>query len=271
MNKRNIKFISSIALLLVAYIPTIAWMLDRWIEKESYYGHGFLIPLVSLAIIWQRRGLLANIKKSPDLTGMWIVTAALLVHIAAAALKVYFISGFSFVVVIYGLVIFFFGKETARNLTFPIWFLLAMIPLPLVWISGLTVQLKLFATHISTFLLNKMGFPSVCQGNIIIMPNSRILIEAPCSGLRSLISLLTLGMIFAYAMKGPLWKKSTLFLSSVPIAMTTNIVRILLLSTVNDLYGERIAMGFVHDASGFVVFGLAFAMLYGVGNILKGK
>jgi len=278
MNKRIIKFISCIALLLVAYIPTIAWMLERWLEKESYYGHGLLIPLVSLFIAWQRRESLRKIIEDRKwkiedgkwtMGGLWIVIAALLIHMVCAALKVYFVSGFSFVIALYGLIMFFFGREVVRKVTFPIFFLFTMIPLPLVWISGLTVQLKLFATHVSTFLLNRIGFPSVYNGNLIIMPNSRILIEAPCSGLRSLISLLTLGILFAYMLKGSLIRKILLFLSSIPIAMVTNIARILLLAMVNDLYGEKITMGFVHDASGFMVFGLAFAMLMGAGKLLE--
>lgn len=267
------KFVSCVALLLVAYIPTIAWILERWFEKESYYGHGVLIPFVSLFIVWQRREILRKTieDKKWTMNGLWIVTAALLIHMPCAALRVGFVSGFTFVFALYGLILFFFGKEMTRKLTFPIFFLFTMIPLPLVWISGLTVQLKLFATHISTILLNVIGFPCVSQGNLILMPNSRILIEAPCSGLRSLISLLTLGLLFAYMLKGTLIRKILLFLSSIPIAIATNIVRILFLATVNDLYGEKIAMGFVHDASGFMVFALAFAMLMGVGKLLEPK
>lgn len=273
MNKQVTKFITCIALLLVAYLPTFAWMVDRWMEKESYYGHGFLIPIVSLFLIWQRREILRGTKDDGRGTkiGLWVIGCGLLVHIACAALRVYFVSGFSFILVLCGLILFFFGREMLRKLTFPLFFLLTMIPLPLVLIGNLTVRLKLFATEAATFILNRIGFPSVHDANVIIMPHSHIVIEAPCSGLRSLISLLTLGLVFAYAMKISLLKKAALFLSSIPIAIATNIIRILLLATVNDLYGEKVAMGFIHDASGFLVFGIAFAMLYGVGNALKGE
>jgi exosortase len=281
--KTMIKFASCVALLLIAYIPTILWMLDRWFEKESYYGHGFLIPLVSLFIAWQRRGLLRRTWDEGRGTrdegrrtngwglGVGVVAVGLLVHIVCAGLKVYFISGFSFVFVFYGLILFFFGKDMTRKLTFPIFFLFAMVPLPLVMVSNLTVQLKLFAAQCATFILNRIGFPSVRDGSTIIMPNSYIAVEAPCSGLRSLISLLTLGLIFAYAMKMSYLKKAVLFLSSVPIALGTNIMRILLLAAVNDLYGEKVAMGFIHDFSGFLVFAVAFAALLGVGRVLEGR
>ncbi len=103
------------------------------------------------------------------------------------------------------------------------------------------------------------------------MPNSFIAVEAPCSGLRSLVSLLTLGLLFSYAAKISYFKKTVLFLSSVPIALMTNILRILMLAIMNDLYGEKIAMGFFHDFSGYLVFALAFGALIGVLKILEAK
>lgn len=263
------KFSSCLALLIIAYIPTLQWMIERWLEHESYYGHGFLIPIVSLVIAWQRRDALRKIRMAGEAAGLWIVAFCLFIHIICAALRVYFVSGFSFILALYGLILFFFGKEIARNLIFPVFFLLTMIPLPLVLIGNLTVKLKLFAAQVATIILNHIGFPSIRDGSIIRMPNSFIAVEAPCSGLRSLISLLTLGLLFAYAMKVSHLKKAVLFLSSIPIAMTTNIIRILMLATVNDLYGEKVAMGFFHDFSGFFVFAFAFAGLLGVSKILE--
>jgi exosortase len=143
-----------------------------------------------------------------------------------------------------------------------------MIPLPLVLISNLTVQLKLFVAQASTLILNRIGFPSIREGSIIRMPSSYIAVEAPCSGLRSLISLITLGLLFAYAINGAYWKKMTLFLSSIPIALMTNMIRITTLAVVNDLYGKKIAMGFFHDFSGFFMFGVAFLCLYAVSRLL---
>ena len=272
-NKLNntLKFVSSILLTFVAYLPTLVWMADRWMAKESYYGHGFLIPIVSLFIVWQRKEILKKIEVSSEIIGLWVIVACVITHIICAALKVYFISAFSFVFALYGLILFFFGKKMAHSLIFPIFFLLAMIPLPLVLIGNLTVRMKLFAAEISTFILNRIGFPSVLDGSIIRMPTSYIEIAAPCSGLRSLISLLTLGLLFAYAMKIAYLKKTILFLSSAPIALSSNICRIVMLATVNDLYGEKAAFGFFHDFTGLFVFALAFTGLLGVSKILEPK
>lgn len=262
-NKTSIiKFLSCMALLLIAYLPTLKWMADRWLAKESYYGHGFLIPFISLYVIWQRRDAIKKASISSEFSGLWIAVLAIIVHIICSTLRVYFISGFSLVFVIYGLILFFFGREMMRQLVFPVFFLLTMVPLPLVLISNLTVKLKLFAAQCATFILNHIGFPSIRDGSIIRMPHSYIAVEAPCSGLRSLIALLTLGLLFAFAMKTSYLKKAIVLLSAVPIAIAANMLRIIMIATVNDLYGEKIAMGFFHDFTGFLVFVFAFAGLW---------
>lgn len=269
-NKANIiKFISCVSLLLIAYIPTIKWMIERWTQNESYYSHGFLIPIISLFVAWQRKDAIGKSKVSSEMAGLWIAALGIIIHIICATLRVYFISGFSLVFILYGMVLFFFGREVMRQLVFPIFFLLTMVPLPLVLISNLTVKLKLFAAQCSTFILNHIGFPSIRDGSIIKMPNSYIAVEAPCSGLRSLIALLTLGLLFAFAMKTSYLKKALVLLSAVPIAILANIMRIILLATVNDLYGEKIAMGFFHDFTGFLVFVVAFAGLWVVVRVLE--
>src|SRR3989338_8864754 len=123
MNKNIIKFLICVAILLIAYLPTINWMIERWNAEESYYSHGFLIPLISIFLVWQKKDKLAEAKISSDARGIWLIAAGLLAHIICGILKVGFISGFSLVLVIYGLVLFFFGKEIVRILNFPIFFL----------------------------------------------------------------------------------------------------------------------------------------------------
>jgi len=276
--KNLTKFASCLVLALIAYLPTIGWMINRWSGKESYYSHGFLIPIISLFVIWQRRGALSKsleiasaASRPRNDAGLWIVAACLLAHIVCAALRVYFLSGFTLIPLIYGLVLFFFGKDMVRKLTFPILFLFAMIPLPLAVIGTLTVKLKLLATQLSVIVLNIIGFRCIQDGSVIRMPSSFIEVAAPCSGLRSIISLVTLGLLFAYAMKTSFLKKSILFLSSVPIAIATNVMRITLVAIVNDLYGEKVAMGAFHDFTGYMVFIVAFLGLYGVAQIIGAK
>lgn len=271
-DKNNIiKFAICSALLLIVYIPTLKWMWDRWMAHESYYSHGILIPIVSLFILWQKRSVFSKNLISSSASGLAIIFTGVIIHLVCATLRVYFISGFSFVFVLYGLVLYFFGKKIAKELLFPIFFLLTMVPLPLVLIGNLIVKMKLFAAQIATLILNNIGFPSIRSGSIIKMPNSFIAVEAPCSGLRSLISLLTLGLLFSYFAKVSYVKKFIILAASIPIALISNIIRILLIAIVNDLYGEKIAMGFFHDFTGFLVFVFAFLGLVLVLKLVEGK
>ena len=109
----------ALILLVIAYLPTLNWMINRWSAPESYYGHGFLIPFVSLFLIWRKIKFLKAAKISTEMSGLTVVIIGLLMHIVCAALKIYFISGFSFVIVLYGLVLFCFGKEATRMVLFP--------------------------------------------------------------------------------------------------------------------------------------------------------
>lgn len=266
-----VKFGICFGLAFVAYIPAINWMIERWNEKESYYSHGFLVPLIVLFIIWQKREVLSKIKIRGNIVGLWIIMACLLIHVVCAALRVYFVSGFTLVALIYGMVLFFFGKEMVQKLIFSILFLFTMVPLPLAVIGTLTVKLKLLATQLSVFVLNGIGFRCIQDGSFIRMSSSFLEVAAPCSGLRSIISLLTLGLLFAYFSKTSFFKKSILFLSSIPIAIATNVMRITLVAVVNDLYGGKVAMGVFHDLTGYLVFVVAFVLLYGVSQLLVGS
>ncbi|MBI4436475.1 MAG: exosortase/archaeosortase family protein [Candidatus Omnitrophica bacterium] len=256
-------------LLTFAYFPTIVWMVDRWSAKDSYFGHGFLIPFVSLYLVWRKRKEIATIVPSPSRWGLPLLITGLLVHLVSALIKVYFTSAFSILLTVTGLVLFLWGKKMLRAAAFPIIFLLFMVPFPLVVVGTATVRLKLFAAMCATHVLHAIGFPALQKGHLIYMKNAVVAVEDPCSGLRSLLSLLTLGVLFAYLKQASFPRKTLFFLSSIPIAMIANIVRIILLAGIADIYGVEAALKFFHDFSGFVVFGLALGGLSTVGRILR--
>jgi len=129
--------------------------------------------------------------------------------------------------------------------------------------------MKLFAANISEVVLNNMGLRAMRQGSIIYMQHTQVIVDDVCSGLRSLISLGALGSIFAFWLKAPMWKRILLFVSTIPIAVITNVCRVVFLSFVSEVWGAQYATGFVHDASGFMVFALAFVLLYGVSKVIE--
>ena len=254
---------------ILTYIPTLLWLWDRWFARDSYYSHGILIPFVSGFLVWQMRDELAAIKPRRSPWGMPLIITGLCVHLMSSLLRVYFTSGFSMLVVLSGLVLFFYGSKTLKKITFPVAFLIFMIPVPLVVITNISFKMKIFAAQIATAALNSMGLEAVRSGSVLKMQHTYVVVDDICSGLRSLISLTALGSIFAWWMKGPMPKRILLFCSTIPIAIATNVLRIVFLSFVSEVWGSQSATGFVHDFSGFMVFALAFVLLYAVGKVLE--
>lgn len=238
----------------VIYIPTFIWMWDRWFAEESYYSHGILMPLVTMFLILFKKDELEAIKPEPNKWGLLLIIASLAIHLISAWMKVYFTSGFSLILLILGLVLYFLGNAYFGKLAYPILFLVFMVPMPMVLIANLSVKLKLFAAQAATLLVNKIGIPALRDGSTIRTAHSSMMVEGPCSGLRSLISLFALGALVAYFMQSKLWKKITLLILTIPIAICANVFRITLLTAVSEIYGEKFAMGWFHNFSGFLLF-----------------
>lgn len=266
--KKMIKPLIISALFIATYFPTFIWMWQRWEAKDSYYGHGILIPFIAGFIAWQSlKG--KKLETIPSNIGLALLISGLLIHLVSAWMMVYFSSGFSILLTIPGIVLYFYGKNTLKPLMFPIGFLVFMLPLPLVAITGISFKMKIFAAQVSTFLVNKIGIPAMRDGSMIHMRHSNLMVEDPCSGLRSLIALLALGSLFAYYLKGSKLKKLTMLIASVPLALASNITRIVFLCFMSEVYGPQYAEGFIHDAAGLMVFVLAFIGMAVVSKILE--
>ncbi|MFA5075749.1 MAG: exosortase/archaeosortase family protein [Candidatus Babeliales bacterium] len=270
MKKENIIQLIVIAIVtLIAYIPTIGWMYDRWTAAESYYSHGALIPLISAFLIWFKRKELMTIAPAPAYRWGWgLFISGILIHLISAFWQVYFSSGFALIPIIMGLVLLALGNRYLKRLLFPILFLIFMIPLPMVAIANISFRLKLFASQISVFFVNAMGIRAVREGSIIKTAHSYLVVEDPCSGIRSLIALIALGCLMAYLSKLSRPRKIILFLSSVPIAVFSNVIRIISLTLVSEMYGSEIATGTFHDVMGVLVFVIAFVCLTAVSKLL---
>jgi len=266
---KHVKQLFAGTIFLLAYVPTFVWMWDRWFARDSYYSHGILIPFVTIYLIWQKRGELALIKKARSAWALPLIIAGMMMHVFASLMRVYFISGFSMLIVFIGLILFFYGAAVFRKIMFPVLFLIFMIPVPLVIISNVSFKMKIFAAKIATIILNSSGIEAVREGSVIRMRHAQVIVDDVCSGLRSLISLMALGSIFAYWMKAAMTKRCILFLTAIPIAIITNVSRVIFLSSVAEIWGVQYAAGFLHDASGFLVFALAFVLLYMTVRILE--
>ncbi len=254
---------------LLIYVPSFLWMWDRWFARDSYYSHGILIPFVTAFLIWQRRDVLKKIKPETSPWGLMLFFLGIAIHLLSSLFRVYFSSGFSMIIVLFGLILHFYGSKVFKEVVFPISFLAFMVPLPMVVITNLSFRLKIFAAQIAVVALNDMRLFCVQHGSTIVMRHAYVVVDDVCSGLRSLITLMALGGLFAYWMKSSFLKKTILFLSTIPIAVIANVGRIIFLASISEIWGIKYAMGPLHETSGFIVFFGAFCMLYVVQKMIE--
>ena len=205
--KKNMKLVIVGVIFILAYLPTLQWMWDRWWAADSYYSHGVLVPFVSAYLIWMQKDELAKIKRKESNWGILIIIAGVLLHVVSALFRIYFSSGFAMLFVFIGIAVYFYGWETCKKVAFPILFLAFMLPLPEVVIVNISFKLKMFAAELATQFLNSINIPAIREGSLIKMPHAFVVVDDVCSGLRSLISLTALGSVFAYWLKGPIWKR----------------------------------------------------------------
>lgn len=270
MKDKNLtKLVTLGILIILAYIPSFLWMYERWTVTDTYYSHGFLVPFISAFLIWQKRRVLAKLKFKPSNTGWLFLGPSIIVYLISALLRINFSAAFTLIPTLAGIVLLFMGKEYLKQLLFPILFIIFMIPLPEAAIVNMSFQLKIFAAKLSTFIVNQVGIPAIRDGSVIKTAHAYLMVEDPCSGIRSLIALIALGTLMAYLSHTTRVKKTIMFLSAVPIAVGANIVRIVVLTLASEIYGSKFAMGLFHDTMGYVVFIIAFAALALLGKALE--
>lgn len=255
-------------LFLLLYFQVIVDLVDQW-WVDPNYSHGFLVPLVSIFLIWKKRDKLKTLERRRSYFGLLILLLGLGIYIVGTAGAEYFSARFSLVIVLFGLIFYLNGKEWARELLFPIAFLSFMVPIPYVIYYSIAFPMQLFSSKLTYLLLHFIGLPSIRQGNIIHLPNYSLEVVEACSGLRSLVSLLALGAFFAYITFKSNYKRIILFLSVFPIAIGANILRIFVTALGAYVVSPKLAEDFLHKLSGLIVFLTAVFSLFIFSRIVK--
>jgi len=271
------------ALFTLPFVPALQWMVWRWGRGSSYYSHGYLIPLVVLWLVWMNRRRLARLEASDDFrfAGLAVFFGGLLLLVAGAFIRAYFVQGFSLVVTLCGVAFFLYGRAISRILLFPLLFVIAMIPMPMHVVERLTFKLKMFAAWASVQLVDLLratglhDYVVVKDGSYIRWEKGRdvldyIIVGDVCSGLRSLIALLAFGALFAYIAKLSMARKAALFAAAVPIAVLANMWRIVTLTFVACRWGSEATHGWVHDFTGYGIFAVAFVLFFSFERLLRG-
>jgi exosortase D (VPLPA-CTERM-specific) len=256
------------ALLILCYYKVIPAMIGQW-SSDDNYSHGFIVPFIAGYFIYSQRTELARIRVAPWPPGLVVVGAGLGQLIVGSLASEYFTMRSSLVVVLAGFVLLFFGRELFRKLLLPMGYLFLMVPLPYIIYDSIAFPLKLFVTTVSVAALKLMGIAVLREGNIILFPNIVLEVAEACSGIRSLVSLLALGIAYAVILPLSPFRRWLLICSIVPIAIITNAMRVIMTGVLAHFWGERAAEGFFHEFAGLAVFTLALFMLIVVGRLIK--
>lgn len=255
-------------LLAAVYATVVPDMVGQWSEDPNY-SHGFLVPLIAGYFLYQKWPVLLVTPARPSNTGLAVILGSLALLVVGIAGTEYFTMRSSLVFLLAGIVLYSFGWQVLKVLALPIGFLLFMVPLPYIVYDAVAFPLKLFITKISVFVLKAMGIIVWREGNIIMFPQTVLEVADACSGLRSLMSLLALSVALAFFSQKNNLRRMLLVLSAIPIAILTNMLRVIFTGFLAQYYGAAAAEGFFHEFAGMAVFAMAMLLLLGTGAILR--
>jgi EpsI family protein len=256
------------ALLLWLYARVLIHLLGQWWHDPNF-SHGFFVPLFSAYVLWQERERLTHLAIRRSRSGVLIVTFALCILIVGQLGAELFLARVSFLLMLAGLLVLFFGWPFFRATLFPWAFLFLMIPIPIVLFNQITFPLQLLASRLSASVLDLLGVPVALNGNIIQLAAMPLNVAEACSGIRSLMSLLTLAIIYGYLAERRLWLRWVLALASLPIAIAANSVRIIGTGLlVQRGYADE-AEGYFHASWGLIIFGISLLMLYALHALVR--
>ena len=256
------------ALSLWLYGPTLIHLIRQWWHDPNF-SHGFFVPAFSAFVVWQGRARLAQIPVRPSWTGAGILVIALAVLVIGQTGAELFLARFSLLLLLSGLIVLFLGWNHLRALLFPLAFLVLMIPIPTIVFNQITFPLQLLASWLSAGVLPWLGVPVLREGNVIILPAMALEVAEACSGIRSLMSLATLAIIYGYLMDRNIAVRVLLAAASVPIAVVANGSRIVGTGLLVQYWDPDKAEGFFHTFSGWLIFVVSLVMLYLLHRVLR--
>jgi exosortase D (VPLPA-CTERM-specific) len=247
-------------LLGVIYYDALALMVGIWVDDENY-GHGFFVPFISLFLIWMKRDTIRAIEARGSWWGLPLIVVGLALYVMGELGTLAPLLQLSFWLVLVGLCWTALGGRIVRSLSFPLLYLLTMIPLPQFLLQGLSGQLQLLSSALGVGCLQVVGVTAFREGNVIDLGPIQLQVVEACSGLRYLFPLMSLALLCAYLFQGPMWKRATVFLSSMPIAIVLNGFRIGVIGVLVEYFGAGAADGFLHLFEGWVIFLISLAIL----------
>src|SRR6266404_3568269 len=255
------------ALLIVAYFPILRHLVEQWSTDEDV-SHGFFVPPVAAFIAWQRRNRILALDYHPAWWGLGVMAWAALQGYVGTLGAELFLQRTSFLIALLGLLLVLGGTRLVRVLAFPLLLLLFMIPIPSLIYNQITFPLQLFASQVAEFSLGLIGIPVLRDGNILELASQKLSVVEACSGIRSLLSLSFLSLVYAYFFDKKLWMRGVLLAATVPVAILANSGRVTITGVLSEIDPD-LAQGFFHSVEGFIIFAIALIMLGGLHALIN--
>jgi exosortase len=249
------------------YWQVFARLVHDWYYDDNY-SHGFLIIPLALYLAWERRGKLLEVTPAPSALGLLVVVGSIGVLLAGILGSELFLQRVSMVGVVIGLLLFLLGWAHLGALAFPVALLLLMIPIPAIIFNQIAFPLQLLASRFGETAMGIADVPVLREGNVLILANTTLEVAEACSGIRSLVSLLTLAVVLGYFSDRRAWVRVLIVASSIPVAVITNGFRVAGTGIAAHRFGTEAAEGFFHEFSGWIVFAAAFAIMLGIQQMI---
>jgi len=249
------------ALLAMLYHAVAVKLVTDWAELPDF-SHGFLIPFFAAFVLWDKREELRAAETAPSWGGLWLVALGLFELLLGVFGADLFLQRTSFVLLAAGLVWTLLGRAMLGRVKFVLFVLLLAIPLPAILFNQITFPLQLLASRVAGDLLPLAGVPVLRDGNIIQLPALQLEVAEACSGIRSLMSLFTVAVIYGYFLERGTGRRVVLALAALPIAVAANVARIFGTGLCVQYWDPDKAMGFFHEFSGWLMFLVSLGCLY---------
>jgi exosortase len=254
-------------LLVAVYFPILSHLVAQW-STDDDVSHGFFVPLVAGYIAWQRREKLLSMEWKPAWWGIGLlVWAGLQAYLGLLGAEL-FLQRTAFLLSLVAVLLILGGTGLVRELAFPLLLLPFMIPLPTVVYNQITFPLQLFASAVAEKSLDILNIPVLRDGNILELASQKLNVAEACSGIRSLLSLSFLSLVYAYFFDRKVWMRWVLLIATIPIAIIANSARVTLTGVFSEI-DPSLAEGFFHEAEGWVIFVVALVMLVVVHQLLN--
>jgi len=261
-------WIAFVVALILLYGRSLMVLTSEWWTNEDY-SHGLLIPFALAYLAYQKRDYLTSIPMHRSIWGLVVIIVSQVEHLVGYLGAEFFLQRTSLVLLLAGMILYVFGWKHLWESAFALLLLVLSIPLPQIIFNQISFPLQLIASSWAEHFLGWMNVPVLREGNILNLANMSLNVAEACSGIRSLMSLITLAVMVAYFLPFRWWVRSLFIATAVPIAIIANAFRVGGTGVLAHRYGAAAAEGFFHTFSGWIIFVVALVILVAEVGILK--